>query len=81
MADLLKDIGMVCPTAPERIWLQPDPEPIEDGKPEWPDCPGFDDVTWCADKINSSDTLYIRADKVLELLRAHGVDLPDGAQR
>lgn len=65
---LLQRMGMVCTTAPERIWLQCDPEPEHDGKPIYPPNPAQDDVTWCADKINASDTLYVRADKVLELL-------------
>lgn len=51
-------IGMLCPTAPDRIWLQVDPEPEEEGVPMYPG----DEATWCADKINDTDTLYIRAD-------------------
>jgi hypothetical protein len=55
----LSDVGVLCPAAPECIWLQVDPEPEEAGKPEYT----TDDVTWCVDKINDSDTLYIRADR------------------
>jgi hypothetical protein len=78
---LLQHMGMACPTAPERIWLQVDPEPEEDGQPEWPSHPYVrDDVTWCADKINNTDTLYIRADKVVELLRARGKSGPDSCE-
>ncbi len=55
-----RDIGMFCPTAPERIWLQSDPEST--GTPIYPTDPSPDDVTWCADKINNSDTRYVRAD-------------------
>lgn len=76
MADiskLLLDIGILCPTAPERIWLQVDPQPETEGYAVYPENPAQDDVTWCADKINTTDTLYIRADKVFELLRAYGV--------
>ncbi|MBW5406927.1 hypothetical protein ACISK3_05125 [Morganella morganii] len=54
-----------CPTAPELIWLQVDPEPEDEGKPVFPDCPSCDDITtWCSDRINPTDTLYIRADLI-----------------
>ncbi|HEK0319746.1 TPA: hypothetical protein SMO66_003591 [Proteus mirabilis] len=53
-----------CPTAPELIWLQVDPEPEEINKPEFPVNLRSDDVTWCADKIHPTDTLYIRADLI-----------------
>lgn len=46
--------------APERIYLQHDPE--ETGEP-------FNEareVTWCKDKINSTDIEYVRADAVSE---------------
>lgn len=72
--NLMLNIGTVCPTAPERIWLQVDPEPETDGFAVYPENPAQDDVTWCADQINANDTLYIRADKVFELLRALGVE-------
>lgn len=60
-----QNIGLICPTAPERIWLQVDPEPEDEGSPQYPQNAGIDDVTWCADQINASDTLYIRADLAL----------------
>ncbi|EMK3758599.1 hypothetical protein V8167_004223 [Providencia rettgeri] len=50
-----------CPTAPELIWLQVDPEPEEMNKPEFPVNLRSDDVTWCADRVHPTDTLYIRA--------------------
>ncbi|ODQ07164.1 MULTISPECIES: hypothetical protein [unclassified Shigella] len=53
-----------CPTAPELIWLQVDPEPEEINKPEFPVNLRSDDVTWCADRIHQTDTLYIRADLI-----------------
>lgn len=53
-----------CPTAPELIWLQVDPEPEEIDKPEFPVKLRSDDVTWCADRIHPTDTLYIRADLI-----------------
>ncbi|MEQ5430482.1 hypothetical protein [Providencia huaxiensis] len=53
-----------CPTAPELIWLQADPEPEEINKPEFPVNLHSDDVTWCADRIHPTDTLYIRADLI-----------------
>ncbi|MEW4516534.1 hypothetical protein [Proteus vulgaris] len=53
-----------CPTAPELIWLQVDPEPEEINKPEFPVNLRGDDVTWCADRIHPTDTLYIRADLI-----------------
>lgn len=53
-----------CPTAPELIWLQVDPEPEEINKPEFPVNLRSDDVTWCADRIHPTDTLYIRADLI-----------------
>lgn len=53
-----------CPTAPELIWLQADPEPEEINKPEFPVNLRSDDVTWCADRIHPTDTLYIRADLI-----------------
>lgn len=39
---------------PARIWLQVDGE--------------FDEVTWCADQINSTDVEYVRLDVVKRLL-------------
>ncbi len=48
---------IVCDDAPEYIWLQTDPE--GDTAPTWE---GVEGVTWCQDKINSNDTLYVRAD-------------------
>ncbi|WP_265495014.1 hypothetical protein [Providencia heimbachae] len=53
-----------CPTAPELIWLQVDPEPEEINKPEFPVNLRNDDVTWCVDRIHPTDTLYIRADLI-----------------
>ncbi|MFU9076244.1 hypothetical protein ACNART_08320 [Proteus sp. LHD240705] len=53
-----------CPTAPELIWLQVDPDPEEIDKPEFPVKLRSDDVTWCADRIHPTDTLYIRADLI-----------------
>lgn len=53
-----------CPTAPELIWLQVDPEPEEENKPEFPVNLRSDDVTWCSDRIHQTDTLYIRADLI-----------------
>ena len=50
-----------CPTAPELIWLQVDPEPEEENKPVYPVNLRSDDVTWCADRVHPTDTLYIRA--------------------
>lgn len=59
------DIGIPCPTAPARIWLQVDPEPEDREKPVFPSDPHSGDITWCADKINDTDTCYIRADLAL----------------
>ncbi|WP_272537481.1 hypothetical protein [Providencia sp. PROV225] len=53
-----------CPTSPELIWIQVDPEPEEINKPEFPVNLRSDDVTWCADRIHPTDTLYIRADLI-----------------
>ncbi|WP_369427189.1 hypothetical protein [Providencia sp. PROV236] len=53
-----------CPTAPELIWLQVDPEPEVINKPEFPVNLRSDDVTWCVDRIHPTDTLYIRADLI-----------------
>lgn len=53
-----------CPTAPELIWLQVDPEPEEINKPEFPVNLRSDDITWCVDRIHPTDTLYIRADLI-----------------
>lgn len=53
-----------CPTAPELIWLQVDPEPEWINRPEFPVNLRSDDVTWCADRIHPTDTLYIRADLI-----------------
>jgi hypothetical protein len=49
--------------APDRLWLQMDQE-----------SPDVDDCTWCRDKINDTDVLYVRADLA-------GVRVPDGGQR
>ena len=45
--------------APERIWLQVDPDGLCPG--EWD---SLDGATWCADKINDNDVEYVRADTV-----------------
>ena len=42
--------------APERIWLQLEPEEI-----------AYYEQTWCADKINESDTEYVLADEIERL--------------
>jgi hypothetical protein len=43
---------------PKRIYLQRDASCAE------VDCPGPHDTTWCEDKINDTDVMYIRADLV-----------------
>ena len=53
-----------CPTAPELIWLQVDPEPEEENKPVYPVNLYSGDVTWSADRELPTDTLYIRADLI-----------------
>lgn len=53
-----------CPTAPELIWLQVDPEPEEENKPVYPVNLYSGDVTWSADREFPTDTLYIRADLI-----------------
>ncbi|MEQ5618209.1 hypothetical protein [Providencia rettgeri] len=53
-----------CPTAPELIWLQVDPEPEEENKPVYPVNLYGGDVTWSADREFQTDTLYIRADLI-----------------
>ena len=44
---------------PRRIWLQVE----EDGEPT-------DEITWCADNVNTSDVEYTRSDIVADLLAA-----------
>lgn len=44
--------------APERIYLQHDPE--NDGGP----FADASDVTWCADRINDNDIEYVRVDLI-----------------
>ncbi|MFK0795301.1 hypothetical protein ACIWJA_20265, partial [Proteus mirabilis] len=53
-----------CPTAPELIWLQVDPEPDEENKPVYPINLYSGDATWSADREFPTDTLYIRADLI-----------------
>ncbi|QZY66043.1 hypothetical protein K7H99_08450 [Providencia rettgeri] len=53
-----------CPTAPELIWLQVDPEPDEENKPVYPINLYSGDVTWSAEREFPTDTLYIRADLI-----------------
>ncbi|HBO22470.1 MAG TPA: hypothetical protein DD649_06215 [Providencia sp.] len=53
-----------CPTAPELIWLQVDPEPEEINKPVYPINLYSGDVTWSADREFPTDTLYIRTDLI-----------------
>ena len=53
-----------CPTAPELIWLQVDPEPEEENKPVYPVNLYSGDVTWSGDREFPTDTLYIRADLI-----------------
>ncbi|EPO2452661.1 hypothetical protein ACT7LO_003006 [Providencia rettgeri] len=57
-------ISINCPTAPELIWLQVDPEPEEENKPVYPVNLYSGDVTWSADREFPTDTLYIRADLI-----------------
>ena len=60
---------------PERIWLQwhGDADPDEAGVPD------PSDVTWCEDKINDSDTEYVRADLAVSW-RDVADELPQEAQ-
>ncbi|CAM3946208.1 hypothetical protein [Xenorhabdus thuongxuanensis] len=58
---------ILCPTAPEYIWLQTDPEPEEEGRPVYPD--NGVEITWCSDWINPTDTLYVRADLINRVRR------------
>lgn len=53
-----------CPTSPELIWLQVDPEPEEENKPVYPVNLYSGDVTWSSDREFPTDTLYIRADLI-----------------
>ncbi|EJD6408325.1 MULTISPECIES: hypothetical protein [Providencia] len=50
-----------CPTAPELIWLQVDPEPEEINKPVYPVNLYSGDVTWSSSREFPTDTLYVRA--------------------
>lgn len=52
-----------CPDAPEHIWLQFDDDGLP--APQW----DGEGVTWCSDKINENDVLYVRAD-IHDALRA-----------
>lgn len=55
------EAGRICPTAPDVIWLQVDPECSEDDTPVYPG-DNIGEVTWCWHDINDSDTKYVRAD-------------------
>ena len=55
--------------APERIYLQIDPD-ATDPTDEFL----FDGVTWCQDKVNETDVEYVRADEI-DRLRAEVAEL------
>lgn len=59
-ADEKARIAALHKSAPERIWLQIDPEAEQF---DW-----WDAQTWCSDQINDTDLEYVRAD-VVESLR------------
>ncbi|MEX6285528.1 hypothetical protein AB6F89_02875 [Providencia hangzhouensis] len=58
-----------CPTAPELIWLQVDPEPEEINKPVYPVNLYSGDVTWSSSREFPTDTLYVRADFLLQSVK------------
>ncbi|MGB5118836.1 MAG: hypothetical protein WBO26_18075 [Providencia rettgeri] len=58
-----------CPTAPELIWLQVAPEPEEENKPVYPVNLYSGDVTWSSDREFPTDTLYVRADFLLQSVK------------
>ncbi|MCK1144367.1 MULTISPECIES: hypothetical protein [Providencia] len=58
-----------CPTAPELIWLQVDPEPEEENKPVYPVNLYSGDVTWSSSREFPTDTLYVRADFLLQSVK------------
>ncbi len=58
-----------CPNAPELIWLQVDPEPEEENKPVYPVNLYSGDVTWSSSREFPTDTLYVRADFLLQSVK------------
>lgn len=54
--------------APERIWLQHDPENIAPG--EFPSPDHWEHITWAGEVINETDVEYIRADHADAKLQA-----------
>lgn len=58
-----------CPTAPELIWLQVDHEPEEINKPVYPVNLYSGDVTWSSSREFPTDTLYVRADFLLQSVK------------
>lgn len=58
-----------CPTAPELIWLQVDPEPEEENKPVYPVNLYSGNVTWSSSRELPTDTLYVRADFLLQSVK------------
>ena len=58
-ADEKARIAALHKSAPERIWLQIDPEAEQF---DW-----WDAQTWCSDQINDTDLEYVRADAVESL--------------
>ncbi|CAB5650606.1 hypothetical protein AB6H26_11140 [Providencia hangzhouensis] len=58
-----------CPTAPELIWLQVDPEPEQENKPVYPVNLYSGDVTWSANREFPTDTLYVRADFLFQSVK------------
>ncbi|MFZ1754108.1 MAG: hypothetical protein WAU10_10205, partial [Caldilineaceae bacterium] len=55
-ADEVARVAALRKAAPERIWLQVDPEGDACGS-EWS---LLDGATWCQDKINSTDVEYVK---------------------
>ncbi|MBS0859677.1 hypothetical protein [Providencia rettgeri] len=58
-----------CPTAPELIWLQVDPEPEKINKPVYPVNLYSGDVTWSSSREFPTDTLYVRADFLFQSVK------------
>jgi len=60
-ADEKARISALHKSAPEKIWLQIDPEAEQ--------FDAWDAQTWCSDQINDTDLQYVRADCIVKLER------------
>lgn len=63
--DEFDEFDALTPSAPERIWLQINPE---DDDRRWPYPADHDSVSWCWESIGGAEVEYVRSDLVRAVL-------------